>query len=162
MLSGESAVGAFPEEAVLMLGRIAVSAERHREALAREVDPAGIRIHPTHGLNARSRLLEQAVELTECDAVIVPTKSGHTARAVSRGRPSVWIIALSSDPATLRGLCFSRGVHPMELDDEREDWNDYARALITSLGFAGKKILLVAGPSKKNPKANQRIEVIEL
>lgn len=162
MLSGESAVGAFPEEAVLMLGRIAASAEKHREALARQVDPGGIRIHQTHGLTARSRLLEQAVELTECDAVIVPTKSGHTARVVSRGRPPVWVIALSSDPATLRGLCFSRGVYPIELDDEREDWNEYAGSLMANLGFGGKKILLVAGPSKKNPNANQRIEVIVL
>ncbi len=162
MLSGESAVGAYPEEAVLMLGKIAASAEKHREEMAHHADPGKNKTHLATGLSARSRLVEHAVELTESDAVLVPTKSGHTARVVSRGRPPVWILAVSSDPATLQALCFSRGVHPIEHDEDLDDWNDYAKSLTMELGLTCKKILLVAGPSRKNPNANQRIEVIVL
>lgn len=162
MLSGESAVGAFPEEAVLMLGKIAASAERHRAEMSREIGLGEKKSSPTSGLSARSRLLEHAIELTASDAVLAPTKSGHTARAVSRGRPPVWILAVSADPTTLQGLCFSSGVFPIELKEDLDVWNDYARTLTSELGLACKKILLVAGPSQKNPKANQRIEVIVL
>ena len=162
MLSGESAVGAFPEEAVLMLGKIAASAERHRAELTRREDPNWKSAHPAQGLGSQSHLLEHVIEVTESDAVLVPTKSGHTARAVSRGRPSVWILAVSADPATLKGLCFSSGVYPIEMDEDPEVWNDYARSLTSKLGLPCNKILLVAGPSKKNPGANQRIEVIVL
>ena len=162
MLSGESAVGAFPEEAVLMLGKIAASAERHRAELTGREDPNWKSAHPAQGLGSQSHLLEHVIEVTESDAVLVPTKSGHTARAVSRGRPPVWILAVSADPATLKGLCFSSGVYPIEMDEDPEVWNDYARSLTSKLGLPCNKILLVAGPSKKNPGANQRIEVIVL
>lgn len=160
MLSAESAVGTFPEEAVLMLGKIAASAEGHRAELTKRVDRNWKRTHPTAGLSSKSHLLEQAIEVTESDAVLVPTKSGHTARAVSRGRPPVWILAVSEDPATLQGLCFSSGVHPIEINEDQGIWNDYARSLTSKLGLTCNKVLLVAGPSQKNPHANQRIEVI--
>ncbi|MEX1119486.1 MAG: pyruvate kinase [Terrimicrobiaceae bacterium] len=160
MLSGESAVGAFPEEAIRMLGKIAASAEKHRDTLIKGGDASGCKASET--LSARSRLLEHAIALTESDAVLVPTKSGHTARVASRSRPPVWVIAVSEDPATLQGLCFSSGVFPLEIDEDPDDWNLFARSLTPRLGFSCKKILLVAGPSQKNPHANQRIEVIVL
>lgn len=160
MLSGESAMGAFPVEAVEMLGKIARSVESHREASdlpARRNFSGG-----EPGVHPKAILVERALELVPCDAVLVPTHTGRTARAVARYRPNVWILAVSSFPDVLQSLNFSSGVFPIDLPREPDDWNVYAREISRSLNLAGQRILLLAGPSRLRPGTNQRLELIEL
>ncbi len=161
MLSGESAMGAFPVESVAMLGKIATATESHRAKLAvRQTvsDPADA----AAGFGSNVRLVEHAIRLTRCDAVLVPTVGGHNARAASSGHPGIWILAVGSDHAALQGLCFSGGVLPVHVESEPDSWNDCARALVKDLGLPCRMVLLVAGPSPHCPLANQRIELIVL
>jgi pyruvate kinase len=57
-------------------------------------------------------------------------------------------------------LAFSYGVHPVDLAEEPDDWREYAQPLLLELGLPCKQVLLVAGPSPRNPEANQRLELM--
>jgi len=160
MLSGESAMGKFPEEAVTMLARIADFTESHRppQSLAdrREL------LRQSGNLTGSDRMgsvVENALETVPCDAVLAPTESGTTPRIISRSKPRVWIIAPSRDAAVCQGLAFSYGVHAVEVGHE-ENWEDQIPRLVAHTGIAAQRVLLVAGPSPRNPKANHRIELM--
>jgi pyruvate kinase len=156
MLSGESATGKFPEESVTMLAKIAAFTEIHRPrgSLAVRGDIEDMLS------NSKAMLVDRALELTPCDAVLVPTGDGSTARAVARWRTPVWVLAAGPDAAALQGLAFSYGVHPVDLDVEPDDWRGYVKRLLSELGLPCKRVLLVAGPSLRNPEANQRLELM--
>ena len=96
------------------------------------------------------------------EAVLVPTLAGNTARAISRSKPSVWIVAPGSDPAACQGLAFSYGVHPVNLAEEPEDWREFVERCLRERDLTAERVLLVAGPSKRNPNANHRIELMRL
>ena len=156
MLSGESATGRFPEESVTMLAKIAAFTEMHRPktSLAMRREMGDILVNP------KAMLVDRALELAPCDAVLVPTRDGTTARAVARWRAPVWVVAAGREPANMQALAFSYGVHPVDLEEEPEDWRDYARRLLMELGLPCNQALLVSGPSSRNPNANQRLELM--
>jgi pyruvate kinase len=160
MLSGESAMGKFPEEAVAMLARIAAFTESHRlrRSLADRREFLRQRSEMTGG-ERMGLVVENALETVPCDAVLAPTKSGTTPRLISRSKPSVWIIAPSHDAMTCQGLAFSYGVHAVNVADE-DEWQHATARFVHQNGVAAERVLLVAGPSSKNPKANHRIELM--
>lgn len=163
MLSGESAMGRFPEEAVQMLARIAESTEAHRGhskglEIVRPPDSAGQDL-----LKERmASLVEHALQTVPCDMVLVPTRGGTTARIVSRCKPSAWILAPSTDPSVCQELCFSYGVHPVDLPEEPEDWRKFSEGWLDQHGVRVSRVMMVAGPSPRNPLANHRLEFIRL
>jgi pyruvate kinase len=163
MLSGESAMGKFPEEAVTMLAKIAAFTESHRPRanLAAQREFIYVRLKVTD-TDRMASLVEHALETVPCDLVLVPTHSGNTARVISRCKPSVWIIALSRNPAACQGLAFSYGVHPVDLAEEPPDWREYAASWLLRHGLAAHRVMLIAGPSTRNPNANHRIELMRL
>jgi pyruvate kinase len=163
MLSGESAMGNFPQEAVSMLAKIAAFTERHRPraslAAQREfVKPQGAMT----GSDRMASLVEHALATVPCDALLVPTQGGTTARAISRCKPPVWIIAPSCDAAACQTLAFSYGVHPVHLSEEPEDWRHWVGHWLDEHGIAAQRVMAVAGPSARNPTANHRIELMRL
>jgi len=163
MLSGESAMGKYPEEAVTMLAKIAAFTEAHRPPT--RLNDLWAMIHqaqPTTTAEAIAAVVEHALETVPCAAVFVPTRTGTTARMISRFNPSVWIVALSRDRAVGQGLAFSYGVHPVELAQEPDDWRGWARTWLKEQQIAGSFAMLVAGPSTRNPDANHRIEFLRV
>jgi len=74
----------------------------------------------------------------------------------------VWIVAPSSDPAACQSLAFSYGVHPVDLADEPANWRDFAARWLGERGIRAEHVILVAGPSPRNPNANHRIELMRL
>jgi pyruvate kinase len=163
MLSGESAVGKFPEEAVTMLAKIAAFTETHRPPRSVAVQSDFAQQKPT--TRARDRmaaLVEHALYTVPCDLVLVPTRGGLVARAISRFKPSVWIIAPSSDCAACQNLAFSYGVYPINLAEEPDDWREWIARWLRENGITAERVMLVAGPSPRNPKANYRIELMRL
>ena len=163
MLSGESAMGRYPEESVAMLAKIAAFTEAHRPPLRAEADPvtAGRR-SATAVAEAMASMVERALETVPCAAVFVPTRTGTTARMISRFNPPVWIVALSRDPAVCQGLAFCYGVHPVELAEDPEDWSEFARGWLREHQVAGSVAMLAAGPSARNPNANHRLEFMRI
>jgi pyruvate kinase len=163
MLSAESAVGRFPEEAVAMLAGIAAATEAGRpparlhdlQALCRQQKPAS-------SAEAIASVVQHALETVDCAGVFVPTRGGGTARMISRFKPTVWIVACTGQPAVAQALRFSYGVHPVELACDPDDWSHFAFDWLKQQGLDGSIAMLVAGPSPKHPEANHRLEFMRL
>lgn len=163
MLSGESAMGRFPEEAVQMLARIAAATEPTRMRGHRLNDPSIAGSRETDTLSERvASLVEHALSIVPCDLALVPTRSGKTARIFSRCKPAVWSIAPSPDPVVCQGLAFSYGIHAVDVTDDPEDWQSFVKDWSTSHNVPADRVIMVAGPSARNPKANHRIEFMRL
>lgn len=165
MLSGESAVGRHPEEAVAMLARIAAATEPRRGPRRWEGGDRGGPVPPAADgsvAEAIASVVEQALGSVPCAAVFVPTRTGTTARMISRYKPGVWIVAVSGDRAVCQGLEFSCGVHPVEGAAEPEDWKDFAGAWLEERGLDGAIAMLVAGPSARHPQASHRLEFLKV
>ena len=163
MLSGESAVGKYPVEAVEMLAKIAAAIEpRRKDYPVREA----VKAHSREGNISLPDLIALSVETTlehiSPAAVFVPTRSGATARSIARFRLPVWIAAVSSQEATCQGLQFSYGVYPVHEPEHPEDWNSFVREWLRSHGVEGKLVVLTEGPSSKHPETNNRMELIDL
>jgi pyruvate kinase len=107
-------------------------------------------------------VIERALETVPCDLVLVPTRSGATARLVSRLKPAAWMIAPSPDHAVCQGLGFSYGVHAVENGNEDSDWRDFIERWVRATNVTAKRVLLIAGPSRRNPSASHRIELMQL
>jgi pyruvate kinase len=164
MLSAESATGKYPEEAVTMLAKIAALTEKHRPVTTINVprELAELPPAPLSDADRMTLVMERALEIVPCDLVLVPTRSGATARLVSRLKPSVWLISPSRDHAVCQGLAFSYGVHPVENANEDSDWRDFIERWVRANHLTAMRVLLVAGPSARHPQANHRIELIRL
>jgi pyruvate kinase len=107
-------------------------------------------------------VVEHALDTVPCDLVVVPTRSGNTARLVSRCKPSVWLVAPSQDSAVCQGLAFSYGVHPVENADEDTNWRELIEGWLRANSVTARRVMLVAGPSPRHPNANHRIELMRL
>jgi pyruvate kinase len=163
MLSAESAMGRFPEEAVATLARIAEATERHREQVGRNPMLESCRDHhPSTTSEAVATVVEHALDTVPCDVVFVPTHTGSTARMLSRFKPAVWVVAASGDHGVRQGLAFSYGVWAADVEVEPDDWWGFAREWMEANGVAGRRAMLVAGPSIAHPDANHRLEFIRL
>ncbi len=163
MLSAESAVGKYPEEAVTMLARIAGFTETHRPAALLAARRELQQQHARTGSGERmASIVEHALETVPCDIALAPTRSGTTPRIISRNKPAVWIVAPCTDPSVCQGLAFSYAVHPVDLPEEPSDWRDFAEHWIEEHALSATRVMLVAGPSPKNPHANHRLELIRL
>jgi len=162
MLSGESAMGAYPVEAVAMLASIGNSIERfHPDCpLKRQLSL------DEHWKKAATGLIALAVDTTigrmEPAFLVIPTQSGATARNIARFRHKVPAFAVSSSKKTCQELLFSYGVHPLHADPMPEDWNRYADQLQRRFELPGEFAILTEGPSPLHPDANHRMELIPL
>ncbi len=114
MLSGETAVGLYPVDAVECMSRIALEAESHLLELGHgglELQPAERTIddHTTH-------MVVDLAALVGADAIITPTLSGRTARLLARHRPKTAVIAPAPDAAVLRQMAVVWGLQPVLMD----------------------------------------------
>jgi pyruvate kinase len=163
MLSGESAMGKYPEEAVAMLAKIAAFTEAHRPPTRlNDLKAISSQRQPTTAAEAIASVVERALETVPCAAVFVPTRTGTTVRMISRFNPAVWIVALSRDAAVCQGLAFSYGVHADQLTEDPENWREFAQNWLREHQVPGAIAMLVAGPSPRNPDANHRIEFMRV
>jgi len=163
MLSEESAMGEYPVEAVAMLARIAEAVEPRRTMVTvKEMYPGlekGRELKPFHLVAIG---VEASLEYASPAAIFAPTQSGTTARGLAVFRPSVWIVAVSTEERTCQQLSFSFGVLPVHEADYPDDWKSYAREWAAANGIEGDIAVLVEGPSAKHPEANHRMEIIGL
>jgi pyruvate kinase len=163
MLSGESAMGKYPVDAVAMLAKIAEAIEPHRPAhdvreALKDLDGGG----KVSLADLIAFSVETTLERISPAAVFVPTRSGYTARSIARFRLPVWIAAVSSQETTCQGLQFSYGVYPVDEPEHPENWNAFARQWLQKHGVEGDLVILTEGPSSKRPETNNRMEIIDL
>ena len=163
MLSGESAMGKYPEEAVAMLARIAAYTEGHRPPSRLNHRQTRSSLHqPTTAAEAMAAVVDHALATVPCAAVFVPTRTGATARMISRFNPAVWIVAVSRHAAVCQGLAFSYGVYPVHLARAPESWPDFVREWLREHQVPGALAMLAAGPSTRSPHHNHRLEFLRV
>lgn len=144
MLSGESAKGKYPREAVLTMSNICVRTDR-------EV-PARIERNVNDRLSVTDAVCLAAVEATEtlhAPVIVVATEHGGSARAIRKYFPSANILALTPNARTARQLCLVRGVIP-KIVDRISSTDEFFRlgkelALKLNLAHEGQKIVMVNG-----------------
>ena len=147
MLSGETAAGKYPIEAVETMARIADNIEASldfKKANARRKNWEG-----SDSTNVISMSVCQIAEQLSANAVVAATASGATARAISKFRPNSTIVATTIEEGVARKLSLVWGVNPYvskesTFTDELIDRSIYS-ALKSGLVFEGDLIVLTAG-----------------
>ena len=159
MLSGETAVGDYPVEAVALMNRIAYAVEpslgyRHEIPEAEE--------QPTIG-QAMSNAACDIAEALEAKALLVPTFTGRTASAVARLRPRRPIIGLTHHRYSLYHMALEWGVTPVhvhECADVEELWaTSLEAARGTGIVEPGDRVVLTAGTAVNIPGSTNVIKV---
>ncbi|GMQ74253.1 pyruvate kinase [Tetragenococcus halophilus] len=146
MLSGESANGSYPVEAVTTMARIDLEAEKSMLQLGsyqiNQFDKTDVT--ETIGLS-----VARAAKNLGVKCIVAATESGHTAKMISKYRPDADILAVTFDDHTKRGLMLNWGVYPTvtEKPETTDDMFELATKKTLELGFAkeGDSILITAG-----------------
>ncbi|HBY57948.1 MAG TPA: pyruvate kinase [Candidatus Atribacteria bacterium] len=161
MLSEETAVGNYPLEAVETMNRISLRTERAID-YERILSERSRSVKPTNPDAISHATCQVALDL-KAKAIVTFTFSGSTARMVSRYRPPVPIIAVSTQDSTVRRLALSWGVYPFK-SDELENTDDMIKksrevALATGLVKKGDKIIITAGIPFRIPGTTNLLKV---
>ncbi len=109
MLSGETAVGKYPVDAVEVMHNVAIEAER----LVRADVRARWSYDPENMPTVTTAICQAAVNIAESlhvDLMIVPTETGYSAYRIASFRPAVPIFACSASFAVVNALCLVSGV----------------------------------------------------
>merc|ERR1712013_117141 len=116
MLSGETAGGKFPLEAVSIMRRICEEAEAVIEYESLYMSMRVGTLKKFSSMDAVESVCSSAVKATidaGCPLIVVLTETGHTARAIAKYRPRAPILAVSASETSIRQLLCVRGVVPM-------------------------------------------------
>jgi pyruvate kinase len=159
MLSGETAIGKHPVEAVRVMDRIALAVEpsldyRHEIPLASDDPRIG---------QAMSNAACDIAEALSAKAILVPTFTGRTASAVARLRPKRAIVALTHKPESLRHMAIEWGVTPVgipETGDVEDLWGrSIAAARDAGVVMPGDRVVTTAGTAVNIPGSTNVIKV---
>lgn len=155
MLSGESAVGKYPVEAVSMMARIISEAERHMKDT-----PTNLRLRATH-LSIAETICEataHAADDLDLRGIALFTESGATARQLSKYHPAAPIFALSPIDVTINRLNMLWGTTPIRCPkvNSTEALVDVAESLLEQYGYVRPRevIAIVAGTRTKSGSTN--------
>jgi pyruvate kinase len=171
MLSGETAIGAHPVIAVETMARIITFTESYFDFVRwgnelgiqqLDADP-GSPARVTAALTGAAwrAAMEQGVA-----AIVVCTRTGSTARAISRFRPPMPIIAATPRPETARQLALSWGVETLVVA-EATHLDDVIKTAIAAAAAAGKiksgdVIAVVAGPPDDREPITDTLRILQV
>ena len=147
MLSGETAAGKYPVEAIRTMSKIAERTENdiNYRRRFRENDSDSNR----DVTNAISHATCAAAYDLEASAIITVTQSGQTARMISKYRPQMPIVGCTTQLATYRHLCMSWGVIPVLCEEQKteDDLFNHAIARAKERGIIkdGDLVAITAG-----------------
>ncbi len=131
MLSGETAMGHDPVGAVSMMNRIVTKAEKR----ITPVNPADMTSPRKMIVEIIGNLVYNAVSLIpeNVDGIITATRTGYTARWISKFRPPADIFAVTNDPTVMRRLRLLWGVHPVQYYEAIDNLDDIIREAVRSV-----------------------------
>ncbi len=159
MLSGVTAVGDYPVEAVAYMDRIARAVEPSM-GYRHEIPEAAQ--NPTIG-GAMSNAACDVAEALRAAAILVPTFSGATASAVARLRPRRPIVALTHVDWAQRQMALEWGVTPVHIPaapDVEELWDvSVSAAREAGLVQPGDRVVITAGTAVNIPGSTNVIKV---
>jgi pyruvate kinase len=172
MLSGETAIGHDPVAVVRQMAAIAERSEREAGYRA-WADRLG-RIQRTRWDSTTDRItaaLSHAASLaardTEATAILCCTRSGRTARAMARFRPTAALIGLSPEPSTVRAMSLSWGVDPIPVDTysstDEMVWYAVETAVRSGKVSHGDTVLVLAGaPDRASEAAADVLRIVRV
>jgi pyruvate kinase len=155
MLSGETAVGQYPAESVLMMSKIANETEK---AVESHIEDEGfINISDT-----LSKAVQRICQEMPVDKIVTLTRSGYTARMISRFKVLQPLIAVAPNKRVKRQLELSFGVYPVHIDYLKEDDHILATAnKLHSMGLIRNQdtVLFTAAFRTSKPHSSNLIEI---
>jgi pyruvate kinase len=144
-----------------VMSRIALKIEKNvefKKAMSTRDLPEGISI--TEAISHSAIIVARQLDAS---AIMTPTTHGLTPKMVSRYRPSIPIIALSSNPVTLRKLSLIWGVRQVEVEysDDMNVMMKRAKEVAVKTGFKeGNQLVVTASVPSGGPTNLIKIEVI--
>ena len=172
MLSGETAIGVDPVNVVKTMARVAERAEReadyahwadHLGRLQRTSFPAG----PDRITMAITHAAGLAASDAGADAILCCTRSGRTALAMARFRPTARLIGLSPDPVTVRALALSWGVTSLQVETytttDELVWFAVESVVREGLVRSGETVLVLAGaPDRPSGASTDVLRIVRV
>ncbi len=157
MLSGETAFGKYPLESVEMMKSIIRESERHRQYFRLNPDRE-VTLQEHRFSYSICHAASRAAEEIGARYIVVLTRSGYTARTMSHFRPSVPILALTSNLKTFRRMSLYWGVVPIFVANDlfiSEDLSDL-QWLLSQDGWIKNedRLIIIAGSSRKQGGTN--------
>ena len=161
MLSGETAAGAYPLEAVAIMDAII------RRVEADPVWPSLMRAEhgeePDEDVDALIAAVSRAAETRTTACLVAYTNTGGTARRLARQRPQHPILALTSSQSVARRLGLVWGMEPRVAEQPVDIgvMADEAAQFAARLGLAapGARVLIIAGPPLGSPGAANLLRI---
>lgn len=158
MLSGETAAGKYPLEALKMMTDVIEEAEKDIDYKTR-FDKETWKTVNSNILNATSEATVMASYKIDAKAIVVPTRTGNSARMISSFRPTCPIIAITMKEMIERQLNISWGIRPKLMafiENQKQLFEQVmVEALETELVQEGDMIVLTAGiPTGSKGKTN--------
>jgi len=156
MLSGETAAGAYPVEAVRTMATLALQAEAHLNEYGHLQQ---ILSEPTHVVTeAVSQAAIAMANHLEAAAIVTLTETGFTSRSMYKHRPDCPILAITVSPDVVRKLAMNWGVTAMLYEGERSD-EEMVRFAVRrgrELGYirAGDVVVATAGIDQVHGSTN--------
>ena len=146
MLSGETAAGDYPLEAVQTMARIAVRTE---ETLVNQ-DSFALKLYSkTDMTEAIGQSVGHTARNLGIQTIVAATESGHTARMISKYRPKAHIVAITFSEQKARSLSLSWGVYATVADkpSSTDEMFNLASKVSQEEGYAseGDLIIITAG-----------------
>jgi pyruvate kinase len=156
MLSNETAVGKYPVEAVETMAKIAVRIEREKSSRTEKDQSRSIP-------NAISQAVGQIAEQLQSQAIMTLTKTGATARNVSKFRPKTPILAVTPHVDVARQLQLVWGVKPLLVLDLPSTGQTFQAAINVAqekhLLSEGDLVVMTAGTLQGVPGSTDLIKV---
>jgi pyruvate kinase len=155
MLSGETAKGRYPVEAVRTMASLALAAE---SSLGEYGDLQQIRAEPANVVT--EAVAQAAVTMArrlDAAAILTLTESGYTSRSISKYRPDCPILAVSSSPEVVRKLALNWGVTGLLYEGEESDTAKTAFAVERAREICaepGDVVVVTAGISREAGSTN--------
>lgn len=145
MLSGETAAGAYPVEAVQTMARIAERTERDVYCSGHSFREREDKDFHGDVTNAISHATCTTAHDLGAAAIVTVTLSGHTARMISKYRPEIPIIGCTPSEQTYRRMCLSWGVTPVMVKEmnDMDDLFDHVVDTVHAQGLVADGDLVV-------------------
>ena len=156
MLSGETAAGAHPIEAVRTMVAIAVAAEANLQSYGYLQQ-----MSPSPANEVTEAVAQAAITIADnlnAAAILALTETGRTSRLISKYRPASVILAITSSAKVVQQLAMNWGVHPIHYAEKGSDEEkiQFAMARAKTQGYArkGDVVVFTSGSSHQAGSTN--------